>query len=796
MPNFIGNYLQKFGVNNRSTIDLSSNVLHTQDIGKPTVTYCQRIYPSDKVNLTAQSFIRADNLPFPTLSDLNLHHRSFFVRMRNIWSPFESFITKQSDEDGNLLYSQLPSVHTDFLRHMILYGQYISGASAWSDYNNYTMLGYQSPYYDYSSLVDGSRLSSWIDKFGHLDLTGSVTLKFQVWYPIQAHKTGAYQLHNIGEDMTSIGQLTSPNYPHVKIVKCQVDDGVVWSTLGTVKVKNKAFNDISLDSCTYDNPGYMSLKSFYQFVQYLEGKEDAFDTLSVSSLDYLKGFTIADFDLFENAMNFYSAPLSINTHDKFYKAGFYLPLKFDSYGYNRYINGSIQLTATVLYNNAKQLLTTFAGLGIVFPICMYSTDGTYTSLLEPSFNFLRIASLARIVYDHFIPTEFKQQDALYAFFGTSVAPYTYSQTDKEVIINRLADTYFLYDRDYFTSAWQTPSGDNTFASKGITDSTLENIVSNDFMYQENAPTINENHGVLVDNGFSAQVHKWLSKLQDYSLNRKIFGTELKTILKNTFGVDLPDTITNESTILGADRVPIQIGDINCTSDGQNNQSQSLGGDYFGKAIGSSVDYSPTLANFTSDDYGFLMVLSGITPVPMYASQGYDKNTRALIADDFATPDFDGLGTQIVENGELYFSHTNGYNFVSGQTFGVTPMQTFGYLPRYSESKVGRDNVLGDYRLNSRNTLLKNHFLARKWSKISSALPLQKDLKFLQIRLNDENNNYDEMFNYIRRDYDHFYCRSYFNVKVNRALKSIEASLPYIDEGDASMHTTRTSGITG
>ncbi|WP_217903976.1 hypothetical protein, partial [Klebsiella pneumoniae] len=101
------------------------------------------------------------------------------------------------------------------------------------------------------------------------------------------------------------------------------------------------------------------------------------------------------------------------------------------------------------------------------------------------------------------------------------------------------------------------------------------------------------------------------------------------------------------------------------------------------------------------NYGLVLVLQDIVPTPFYF-QGISTPVTAIDRLDFFTPEFDSICSSPVSMRRLF----NDQPLKSYDT-------VFGYLPQYSEYKVGHDILSGNFRLHSVNADLSPWYQSRQ-----------------------------------------------------------------------------------
>ena len=72
--------------------DLSSRHIGTTNFGELKPIYCESVIPSDRFSLDVQSFTRLDPMPAPSMAEMFVHTRCFFVPYNTILHGFSEFI--------------------------------------------------------------------------------------------------------------------------------------------------------------------------------------------------------------------------------------------------------------------------------------------------------------------------------------------------------------------------------------------------------------------------------------------------------------------------------------------------------------------------------------------------------------------------------------------------------------------------------------------------------------------------------------------------------------------------------
>ena len=260
-----------------------------------------------------------------------------------------------------------------------------------------------------------------------------------------------------------------------------------------------------------------------------------------------------------------------------------------------------------------------------------------------------------------------------------------------------------YDSDYFVSAFDNPVGPNQGAASAVVvndpanyddieyNGTVYSRIS-DMEYYKNTPFISAQAGLPTDNmlgGFTQYAIDSLRALTNYMKRHQLAGAKAVDRLIARFGgAPLSETVSR-SIYLGSSMAPLQVRDVMSNAD----TSGAGLGDYAGKGsmFDSNGHFSYTSKN---GEYGMLIIMASVVPSVSYY-QGYDRNILRTDRLSFYTPEFDGMGTEAIQKGELF-------DDPQGKLIGVNqwPLGVFGFTPRYSLDKVARDFISGDFRFKS------------------------------------------------------------------------------------------------
>ena len=80
----------------RNSFDLSCMTHTTSEIGYVQPTFGRTIIPNSKIRISTRTGSRLSPLYVPTMGKIDIRHYHCFVPYSTLWTPFDSFITKQN----------------------------------------------------------------------------------------------------------------------------------------------------------------------------------------------------------------------------------------------------------------------------------------------------------------------------------------------------------------------------------------------------------------------------------------------------------------------------------------------------------------------------------------------------------------------------------------------------------------------------------------------------------------------------------------------------------------------------
>lgn len=317
-------------------------------------------------------------------------------------------------------------------------------------------------------------------------------------------------------------------------------------------------------------------------------------------------------------------------------------------------------------------------------------DYTLSNLGRISYNALALLAYFKVINDWYYPSQYVADSPL-----SSILNSVYTGSDTILTAEDLlkAFTYSaavdMYNPDYFTSAFDNPEGPSVINNGSVI---FKDITQQPITSQVTIAPGNNTATMQIDPDITpSQITEYglhtLHALSDYMKRHQLAGSRALDRYLARFGVTLSTEKLNRSTYLGVKSTPLQFSSVESTS----STDSAYLGDYAGK--GQSFIQDSFTCN-PQNEYGMFLIINSFVPQVGYV-QGIDRHNLHLSNYDFYTPEFDALGNQAISKLELY-NKVNGYVANSEDVVN----QVFGFTPRYSEYKVPRDFLTGDFRVTS------------------------------------------------------------------------------------------------
>lgn len=317
-------------------------------------------------------------------------------------------------------------------------------------------------------------------------------------------------------------------------------------------------------------------------------------------------------------------------------------------------------------------------------------DYTLSNLGNITYNALALLSYFKVINDWYYPSQYVANSPLTGILNAVYTGSDISLSAEDILkAFQYAAAVDMYNPDYFTSAFDNPEGPSVVNNAGvifkdITQQPITTHVGNS--PGNNTPTMQVDPDITPTQITEYGLHT-LHALSDYMKRHQLAGSRALDRYLARFGVTLSTEKLNRSTYIGVKSTPLQFSSVESTS---STESAYLG-DYAGKGQSFIQDF------FTcnpQNEYGMFLIINSFVPQVGYV-QGIDRHNLHLTNYDFYTPEFDALGNQAISKLELY-NNIVGYTANSEDVVN----QVFGFTPRYSEYKVPRDFLTGDFRVRS------------------------------------------------------------------------------------------------
>lgn len=396
----------------------------------------------------------------------------------------------------------------------------------------------------------------------------------------------------------------------------------------------------------------------------------------------------------------------------------------------------------------------------------------------PKFNALALLAYAKIYVDWYSNAQYlNSADVLWVqrilAYNDPTTPLELDEDDIYYIL-RLTDYVVYDDNGYFVSAWDNPVAPNNgqFTSFGFSDPTSANgsVVTLNSM---SSPEMLQNAATSTSLG-TQYLHDALKRLTDYQKRHALAGARSIDRVLAQYGLAVDYLRTQRAIYVGSQSIDITVGDIYATGAGSNGSDTSSVGDYAGRGGGQgskSWDY-------TTDEECIFIVIASIVPSTGFY-QGYDRINRHIDKKDFYNPEFDGLGVQAIEKGEVYVSNHEGFLLSTDSYDGGI----FGYNGRYGEYKRPLNFVTGDFVFPSVMDGGNAWHLNREFTDnyFTNSGGIAHSLDFTR---GTDQQSYNRIFDYVGdeiENVDKFYCNFHFQVGSYAPCKPLTETYDFEDE---------------
>lgn len=388
---------------------------------------------------------------------------------------------------------------------------------------------------------------------------------------------------------------------------------------------------------------------------------------------------------------------------------------------------------------------------------------TDDQLDKVEFSALPLLSYLKVWIDWYVPSRFYFSDRVVVDLQKILSPSSndnFLSTDKLLSISKALCVFFT--EDYFSNCLVDPFGDNMPSVRpNLQTTTLDNQPVNvEVNNLKNGAEV-RTQDTETHSSFNALSIKSLGAIQAMLNRNAIVNQKLKDYIKINYGLEPNLDTFNMSHYLGSSYDQLLVGDVMSNADTLNESGSSgaLLGQYAGKGLGSSD------AKFSchATEFGMFLVLQDITPRPFYY-QGVHLEHTAKTRYDFFDPTFDGVVTEAVPYSRL------DNTCYSDKLLSPQPNSIFGYMPAYSDYKVGYDILSGNFRMDSINTGLDSWYLARQFGDLFRADHIS--LQFCDASILNSANRFATLFYTDNSSADHIYQVHTIRVTAYRRMRSL------------------------
>lgn len=264
------------------------------------------------------------------------------------------------------------------------------------------------------------------------------------------------------------------------------------------------------------------------------------------------------------------------------------------------------------------------------------------------------------------------------FDGNAHDFYLYASQDSSPLEVALSDPINA-DFSSLQTAGKTIAFNSAFGGVGVNASS---------QVQKNTPQLDiPGDGILNPDSLSL-----VDRLWKFMSRSSVVGQSVKDWFKVHFGVSPTEDMFDTCTLFASKPNMININSVIATADGSNGSTSSRLGDLAGQAFASTNDN----VSFECKSFGFVFCLSAIIPLSR-VSGGTQPELYNTSYFDFAFPDFDGLGYEVVNQSTLGESGYKGDFTGTSRSFLD---KGFGWLPRLSSYKFLNNFRSGGFALPS------------------------------------------------------------------------------------------------
>lgn len=399
---------------------------------------------------------------------------------------------------------------------------------------------------------------------------------------------------------------------------------------------------------------------------------------------------------------------------------------------------------------------------------------------QAKYSLLPLIAFCKVYLDWYVPSKYWTSDAdiiwLRQFvsidYDNLAGVSTLFLNNGSILTNTLIKLFSIdfsvfFTQDYFTNCLVQPFGnDDTMQDWNDVEPSLGSgaVDGQNSVYSDNVYGANISQNTSSSDMLTAFDMKTVGQLQKIINKGMVIDQKVQDYLRVTFGIEPSSDALRISKYIGSFADTIKVGDVMSNADtmSANGNTGAVLGQFAGRGLG----YQQGHFTFSAGaNYGLVLVLQDIVPTPFYF-QGLPNYVTAIDRLDFFTPEFDALCSAPVPIQRLFNDQPlKDYDTV------------FGYLPQYSEYKVGHDVLSGNFRLNSVNADLSPWYQSRSLPTYTvPAGPLLQNVRissqFSKALWSSQYNNFNSIFYSDGSVADPFYQIHDIKVTCYRKAKSL------------------------
>lgn len=655
--------------------NLSSNYSGTTNFGFVFPSFAREMMPKAKFNMKVKSTILNAPMPVPTFGEMYLNHKHVFIPYVDVCPQYQSFLTAQSytlPSGVSYVPTELPYMDLPLIAQWCL--------SYFADFTIYKRnKELPSPNYESQTVYEPILFER---GYNQEDLDTFKDLFETIWEP----ESGSNYFYG---KVISAGGST----PNAKADTVDFTDAVKMMPLAPILRDGYGRNRNSL--CGQWLAGDFAFSGDRQMSTYS-------DWWKFNGSEVIEGVDISTQGKWIPSQGY----VDILTAD-------YVSLFGPTEGLTEYA------IAFKLRSTGKHLFNILMGLG-------YQFAPNLEDQIEPV-NWLKVFAFYKSWFNIYRPKRqmsFTQTNCYKLIkmcetedANSTLYPSAYDMADvlKEFLWDLSTEPYYYLPQDYFGMSTLTPNADYTEDGLSILPTNNGQVAPgtsdvDDVVLFGNVGPVAIGAG---DNGLGANspaLMKIALGILKHVNKNTIIGKSVADYIKVHFGISL-DTSHDLDKVYVIGEVNEDI-DISPVMSMAQTEGDDLGA-YAGRGYGESRQGNEFEFENTKDTHGLWLTLSCIIPKSGYY-QGILKENRSLKRLDFPQSDLDALGYEVLTRSEVSADYpVCTFKFNPHTYVGFDRKKGFGFVPRMSGFKVGRDVVAGEMALRSGVSQFDGYHLERK-----------------------------------------------------------------------------------